>query len=149
MTQGPTIVRQVISLAKLPGARRRREVERELREHLEDMAEEARSRGYDEALSERMASTRFGDLMPNIVRLSDNTIPRIFAAEALGGAEIFVNASEAGDYLELHPATIQRFAREGRIHGTGFAGLVSCHSLSRTGRLGLRFKQQPCRKEPR
>jgi hypothetical protein len=61
MTPRPTIVRQVISLAKLPSARRRREVERELREHLEDLAEEARSHGYDEALIERMASTRFGD----------------------------------------------------------------------------------------
>jgi hypothetical protein len=61
MTPRPTVVRQVISLAKLPGTRRRREIERELREHLEDMAEEARSQGYDEALIQHMAAIRFGD----------------------------------------------------------------------------------------
>ncbi len=53
--------------------------------------------------------------MPNFVRLNDHNPQRMFAAEALGGVEVFVNASEAGDYLELHPATVQRFAREGRI----------------------------------
>jgi hypothetical protein len=61
MTQHPAIVRQVISLARLSGAGRRREIERELREHLEDVAEEARSQGYDEALIERIAALRFGD----------------------------------------------------------------------------------------
>lgn len=61
MMQLPTIVRRVISLARLSGASSRREIERELREHLEDVAEEARSQGYDEALIKRMAAIRFGD----------------------------------------------------------------------------------------
>jgi hypothetical protein len=40
----------------------RREIERELREHFEDMAAEARSQGYDEAFIGRKAAIRFGDL---------------------------------------------------------------------------------------
>jgi excisionase family DNA binding protein len=66
--------------------------------------------------------------MPNnIVRLNDNNPTRMFAAEALGGAEVFVNASEAGDYLELHPATVQRFAREGVIPAHPVAGRKRRH----------------------
>jgi excisionase family DNA binding protein len=37
-------------------------------------------------------------------------------------AEVFVTASEAGDFLELHPATVQRFAREGLIPAHPVAG---------------------------
>jgi excisionase family DNA binding protein len=37
-------------------------------------------------------------------------------------AEVFVNATEAGDFLELHPATVQRFARKGLIPAHPVAG---------------------------
>ena len=36
-----------------------------------------------------------------------------FFAVALGSAEVLWNASEAGDFIELHPATVLSFAREG------------------------------------
>lgn len=74
-----------------------------------------------------LVSRSIGAFMPNIVRLTDNTPPRMFAAEALGGTEVFVNASEAGDYLELHPATVQRFAREGVIPAHPVAGRKRRH----------------------
>lgn len=47
---------------------------------------------------------------------------RRFASDALGSPEVFVTASEAGDFLELHPATVQRFAREGLIPAHPIAG---------------------------
>lgn len=55
------IVSQVIAVAKLPGGNRRAEVARELRAHLEDLAEEARSNGYDQAATTRIVKMRFGD----------------------------------------------------------------------------------------
>jgi hypothetical protein len=61
MIQRHAVVQQVLALAGLPDRRRRREVERELHTHLEDLAEKARSQGYDEAMIERLAVIRFGD----------------------------------------------------------------------------------------
>jgi len=55
------IVSRVISLAKLPGNNRRAEVAGELRAHLEDLAEEVRSQGYDEEATARIVSVRFGE----------------------------------------------------------------------------------------
>jgi hypothetical protein len=49
------LVRRVGALARLPDRRRREEVERELSDHLEDLIEEARRRGYDETMAGRMA----------------------------------------------------------------------------------------------
>ena len=60
--------------------------------------------------------------MPNAVSLKISEPQRMFAAEALGGSEVFVTASQAGDFLELHPATVQRFAREGLIPAHPVAG---------------------------
>jgi hypothetical protein len=51
----------VISLSKIPGAARRHELERELRAHLDDIAEEARAEGHDEAAIQRIVQARFGD----------------------------------------------------------------------------------------
>ena len=65
--------------------------------------------------------------MPNLARLNAANPSRVFAAEALGAAEVFVNAVEAGDYLELHPATVQRFAREGVIPAHPVAGRKRRH----------------------
>jgi hypothetical protein len=60
MTQRYAIVQQIVALARLPNARRR-DIERELREHLEDLADDARAQGHDEAMIERMEAIRFGD----------------------------------------------------------------------------------------
>ncbi len=55
------IVSRVILLAKLPSNKRRAEVAGELRAHLEDLAEEVRSQGYDEEATARIVSMRFGE----------------------------------------------------------------------------------------
>lgn len=60
--------------------------------------------------------------MPKLVSLNNSDLPQGFIAESLGGVEVFVNASEAGDFLELHPATVQRFARQGLIPAHPVAG---------------------------
>lgn len=61
MTQQHAVVQQIVALAGLPDGRSRREVERELRGHLDDLIGEARSQGYDEAMIERIVAIRFGD----------------------------------------------------------------------------------------
>jgi hypothetical protein len=55
------IVSRVILLARLPGNKRRCEVEKELRSHLDDLAEEARSQGYDDEAAARIVRMRFGE----------------------------------------------------------------------------------------
>jgi hypothetical protein len=55
------IVSRVVLLAKLPGNKHRREIARELRAHLEDLAEDVRSQGYDDAAAARIVRMRFGD----------------------------------------------------------------------------------------
>ncbi|MFZ0523163.1 MAG: permease prefix domain 1-containing protein [Candidatus Acidiferrales bacterium] len=60
MTHLDRIVSRVILLAKLPGNKRRAEVAEELRTHLEDLAEDVRSQGYDEEAATRIVRMRFG-----------------------------------------------------------------------------------------
>ena len=55
------IVARVIVLAKLPGNKRGCEVAKELRAHLDDLAEEVRSQGYDDEASTRIVRMRFGE----------------------------------------------------------------------------------------
>jgi hypothetical protein len=55
------IVSRVILLAKIPGNKHRCEVEKELRAHVEDLAEEARSQGYDDEAAARIVRMRFGE----------------------------------------------------------------------------------------
>jgi hypothetical protein len=55
------IVSRVISLAELPGNSRRAEVVKELRTHLEDLAEEVRSQGFDEETLDQIVRMRFGE----------------------------------------------------------------------------------------
>jgi hypothetical protein len=61
MTHLDRIVSRVILLGGLPGNKRRREVAKELRIHLDDLAEEARSQGYDDEAAARMVRMRFGE----------------------------------------------------------------------------------------
>jgi hypothetical protein len=60
MTAPNDIVPRVISACRVPGARRRRELEKELYSHVEDSAEEARSQGYDDSAIRRIVALRFG-----------------------------------------------------------------------------------------
>jgi uncharacterized protein (UPF0335 family) len=55
------IISRVILLAKLPGNKRRCEVEKELRAHLDDLTEEARSQGYDDQAAAGIVRMRFGE----------------------------------------------------------------------------------------
>ncbi len=55
------IVSRVILLAKVPGNKHRYDVEKELRAHLDDLAEEARSQGYDDEAAARIVRMRFGE----------------------------------------------------------------------------------------
>lgn len=55
------ILSRVILLAKLPGNTHRCEVAKELRAHLDDLAEEIRFQGYDEEATARIVRMRFGD----------------------------------------------------------------------------------------
>jgi hypothetical protein len=60
MTSHEPIVSRIVSQARLPGARRRHEIERELCSHLEDIVDEARSQGCSDAAIQRMLEERFG-----------------------------------------------------------------------------------------
>jgi len=60
MSDQDDIVSRVISLANLPGARRRGEIEKELRAHMEDIVEEARFQGYDQSAIQGIVEMRFG-----------------------------------------------------------------------------------------
>jgi hypothetical protein len=61
MTHLDHIVSRVILLAKLPGNNRGCEVAKELRAHLDDLAEEVRSQGYDDEAAARIVRMRFGE----------------------------------------------------------------------------------------
>lgn len=61
MTYLDSLVSRVILLAKLPGNTRRCEVAKELRAHLDDIAEEARSQGYDDEAAAWIIRIRFGE----------------------------------------------------------------------------------------
>jgi hypothetical protein len=61
MTHLGHIVSRVILLAKLPGNKRGCEVAQELRDHLDDLAEEVRSQGYDDEAAARIVRMRFGE----------------------------------------------------------------------------------------
>jgi excisionase family DNA binding protein len=68
------------------------------------------------------AHCRMESVMQDAVKLKAGQPQRLFVVDALSGPEVFVTASEAGDFLELHPATVQRFAREGLIPAHPVAG---------------------------
>jgi hypothetical protein len=60
MANYDAIVERVVSAAQLPSAERRREVERELRAHVEDIVEEARLHTQDEGIIRQIVEARFG-----------------------------------------------------------------------------------------
>ncbi|MFZ0880614.1 MAG: permease prefix domain 1-containing protein [Candidatus Acidiferrales bacterium] len=61
MTHLDHIISRVILLARLPGNKRQREVAKELRAHLDDLAEGVRSQGYDDEAAARIVRMRFGE----------------------------------------------------------------------------------------
>jgi hypothetical protein len=61
MTYPDGIVSRIILQARLPGNKQRCEVAKELRAHLDDLAEDLRAQGYDEEGIARIVRMRFGE----------------------------------------------------------------------------------------
>ena len=55
------LIDQVVNFSQIPSGKRRHEIKRELRTHIEDFITAAREAGCDEDEIERMAAARFGD----------------------------------------------------------------------------------------
>lgn len=107
MTVHDDIVPRVISLCRVPSARRRREIEKELHTHLEDIAEEARSQGYDDSAITRIVALRFGK--PHEVAAAFASVyRRDRVARCVVGLGILAIASFAAVFLVV--GTVQSIA---------------------------------------
>ena len=95
MTDLDRIVTRVILLAKVPGNRRRREVEKELRAHLDDLAEEARSEGCDEQAAARIVRMRFGEPEEVAAAFSSAYAPERLAKRILQSAVMVIVSTVA------------------------------------------------------
>src|SRR5215472_15069202 len=84
------LVSEVILLAKLPGNKPRRDVERELRFHLDDLAEEARSQGYDDEATARILRMRFGEPQEVATAFASVYAPERLAKRSLRSAILVV-----------------------------------------------------------
>ena len=102
------MVSRIILLAKLPGNNRRAEVAEELRSHLEDLAEEVRSQGYDEEALNRIVRMRFGE------------------AEEIAGAFASVYAPERLAKLILQSAMLVTASTDGRGCGDWRCAVDRC-----------------------
>lgn len=87
-----SILSRVIFLAKLPGNKRRCEVAKELRDHLDDIAAEARSQGHDEEAVTRIIKMRFGEPQEVAAAFASVYAPERLAKRILQ-ATILVSAS--------------------------------------------------------
>jgi hypothetical protein len=83
------VVSRVILRAKFPGNKYRCEVARELRAHLDDLANEARSLGYDEAATARIVRMRFGEPQEIAAAFASVYAPERWARRILQSAILF------------------------------------------------------------
>ena len=95
MTHPDHIVSRVISLAKLPGSKRGCEVAKELRAHLDDVAEEVRSQGYDDEATARIVRIRFGDPQEVAAAFASVYAPERWARRILQSAILFAASTIA------------------------------------------------------
>jgi len=107
VTHPDRIVSRVILLAHLPGNKRRCEVEKELRAHLDDLAEEARSQGYDEEAAARVVRMRFGEAELVAAAFASVYAPERLAKRILQSA-ILVTASTVAVVVVI--GTVQSIA---------------------------------------
>jgi hypothetical protein len=107
MTHLDRIVSRVILLAKLPGNKPRCEVEQELRAHLDDLAEEARSQGYDDEAAARIVRMRFGQPEEVAAAFASVYAPERLAKRILQSA-ILVTASTVAVVVAI--GTVQSIA---------------------------------------
>jgi hypothetical protein len=84
------IVSRVVLLAKLPGNKRECEVASELRAHLNDLAEEVRSQGYDDETAARIVRMRFGDPQEVAAAFASVYAPERWARHVLQSTILFV-----------------------------------------------------------
>jgi hypothetical protein len=89
------IASRVILLAKLPGDKHRREVSRELRAHLDDLAEEARSQGYDDKATARIVTLRFGEPQEIAAAFASVYAPERWARRIFQSAILFAVSTVA------------------------------------------------------
>lgn len=95
MTHLDRIVSRVMLLAKLPSNKRGCEVAKELRAHLEDLAEELRSQGYDDEAAARIVRMRFGDPQEIAAEFASVYAPERWARRILQSAILFAACSIA------------------------------------------------------
>lgn len=101
------IVSRVILLAKLPGNKRGCEVAKELRAHLDDLAEEARSQGYDKEAAARIVRMRFGEPEEVAAAFASVYAPERWAGRILQSTILFVASTIA---VVLVISTVQSIA---------------------------------------
>lgn len=89
------IVSRVILLAKLPGHKRGCEVAKELRAHLDDLAEEVRSQGYDGEAAARIVRMRFGEPEEIAAAFASVYAPERWARRILQSAILFAASTIA------------------------------------------------------
>jgi uncharacterized protein (UPF0335 family) len=89
------IVSRVILRAKLPGNKHRCEAEKELRTHLEDLAEEVRSEGYDDEAASRIVSMRFGEPQEIAAAFASVYAPERWARRILQATILFAASTLA------------------------------------------------------
>jgi hypothetical protein len=89
------IVSRVILLAKLPGNKCGREVAQELRAHLDDLAEEMRSNGYDDEAAPRIVKMRFGEPQEIAAAFASVYAPERWARRILQATILFAASTIA------------------------------------------------------
>jgi uncharacterized protein (UPF0335 family) len=89
MTHLDHIVSRVILRAKLPGKKRRCEVDKELRAHLDDLTEDVRSQGYDGEAAARIVRMRFGEPQEIAAAFASVYAPDRWAGRVLQAAILF------------------------------------------------------------
>ena len=138
------IISRIVVLAKLPGNKCRSEVAKELSAHLEDIAEEVRSQGYDGEAAARIVTMRFGEPQEitaafSAVYASERWARRIlqstilFAASAIAVAVVVstVQAIAAMCTATSVVSTLRDIYREVFGFGTITAGYCSVYAGER------------------
>lgn len=95
VTHPDHIVSRVILLAKLPGCEHRCEVAKELRAHLDDLAEEMQSQGYDEEAAARIVRMRFGNPQEVAAAFASVYAPERWARRILQASILFAASTLA------------------------------------------------------
>jgi hypothetical protein len=89
------IVSRIIFRAKLPGYKRRCEVDKELRAHLDDLAEEVQAQGYDHEATARIVRMRFGEPQEIAAAFASVYAPERWARRTLHAAILFAASTIA------------------------------------------------------